>query len=87
MSIKFTVETIDSAYAGRVPWDKARRCEGLSERAAITMFNRLSDWYHDGPGWSGHVRVIGSDDWQYQVMPPCLGERATLARAYHLDDM
>ena len=64
MAIKFTVESLSRPYSGRVPWDKAVRREGLSERAAITMLNRLSRWYSggsDGTWWSGHVRVVGTD--------------------------
>ena len=88
MAIKFTVESLDSPYSGRVPWDKAVRREGLSERAAITLLNRLSGWYSDGTSWSGHVRVVGTDDWTYDVERSWTpGSRSKLVRIYHLDDL
>ena len=90
MAIKFTVESLSRPYSGRVPWDQAQRDEGLSERAAITLLHRLSRWYSDGTSWnwSGHVRVVGTDDWTYGVecgWAP--GSRSKLVRIYHLDDL
>jgi hypothetical protein len=88
MAIKFTVEELRSPYSGRVPWDKAHRHEGLSERGAITMLNRLYSWYHHGTSWSGHVRVVGTDDWVYDVERDWApGSRSKLARMIHLDDL
>ena len=91
MAITYTVESLSRAYAGRVPWDKAVRREGLSERAAITLLNRLSRWYSggsDGTWWSGHVRVVGTDDWTYDVERSWTpGSRSKLVRIYHLDDL
>jgi hypothetical protein len=88
MTITYTVEELSDAYGGRVPWDNARRHEGLSERAAITMLNRLSGWYHHGSSWSGHVRVVGTDDWTYDVERGWApGSRSKLVRIYHLDDL
>ena len=91
MAITYTVESLSRAYAGRGPWDKAQRDEGLSERAAITLLNRLSRWYSggsDGTWWSGHVRVVGTDDWTYDVERGWApGSRSKLVRIYHLDDL
>ncbi|ANS03524.1 hypothetical protein [uncultured Mediterranean phage uvDeep-CGR2-KM21-C338] len=88
MAITYTVESLSRAYAGRVPWDKAQRDEGLSERAAITLRNRLSRLYSDGTSWSGHVRVVGTDDWTYDVERGWApGSRSKLVRIYHLDDL
>ena len=88
MAIKFTVESLSRPYSGRVPWDKAQRDEGLSERAAITLLNRLDRWYSDGTSWSGHVRVVGTDDWTYDVERSWApGSRSKLVRIYHLDDL
>ena len=90
MAITYTVESLDSPYSGRVPWDKAQRDEGLSERAAITLLNRLSRWYSggsDGTWWSGHVRVVGTDDWRYIVERGWApGSRSKLVRIYPLDE-
>ena len=92
MAITYTVESLSRAYSGHVPWDKAQRDEGLSERAAIALLNRVSGWYSGsgsgGTWWSGHVRVVGTDDWTYDVERDWVpGSRSKLVRAYHLDDI
>jgi hypothetical protein len=88
MAITYTVESLDSPYAGHVPWDKAQRHEGLSERAAIALLNRLSGLYRDGRSWSGHVRAVGTDDWTYDVERGWApGSQSKLVRIYHLDDL
>jgi len=38
-------------------------------------------------GYSGHVRIVGIDEWTYMVEPAMPGARATLQRLYHLDDL
>ena len=94
--ITYTVETLDWAYANHIPWGNASRAEGLTERKAISLHNQADRIYHpDANSWSGHVRIVGSDDWIYTVsstawfspVPPVPGERATLQRLYHLDDI
>jgi len=86
--ITYTVETLNSAYGGRIPWDRAGRKEGLNERKAISLYNRAHEWYHpEDNSWSGHVRIVGSDDWTYTIESPMPGERTTLQRLYHLDDL
>ena len=61
----------------------------LSVSQAVKLYNAKHRWYHPqgGDGYSGHVRILGSDRWTYAVEPPSLGERATLSRQYHLDDI
>ena len=85
----YTVESLSSAYGGRVPWDNATREEGLTERQALRRYNDLNRWYHpQGDGsYSGHVRIVGIDEWTYMVEPAMPGARATLQRLYHLDDL
>ena len=87
----YTVEAINRAYGASesIPWGDAVRTEGLTERKAIKLYNDLNRWYHPqgGDGYSGHVRIVGSDDWTYTVEPPAPGERATLQAMYHLDDL
>jgi len=91
-TITYTIETIDQPFSEweGVPWGMAHRhAWGLSERRAIRLYNVLQDWYHpQGPrgGYSGHVRIVGSDDWTYEVEAPTPGERSTLKRLYHLGD-
>ena len=86
--ITYTVETLDWAYANHIPWGNASRAEGRNERGAISLYNKAVRWYHpDANSWSGHVRVVGSDDWIYTVEPPIPGGRSTLQRLYHLDDI
>ena len=91
-NVTYTIEHIDRAFGERegVPWGRAQRVEGLTERKAIKLYNDIDDWYHpEGRygGYSGHVRIVGSDDWAYTVEPPEPGERATLSPLYHLDDL
>jgi len=85
----YTIESLSSAYGGRVPWGNATREEGLTERQAIRRYNDLSRWYHpQGDGsYSGHVRIVGSDEWTYEVGHALPGARSTLQRLYHLDDL
>jgi len=85
----YTIESLSSAYGGRVPWDNAKREEGLTERQAIRRYNDLNRWYHPqgDSGYSGHVRIVGIDEWTYMVEPAMPGARATLQRLYHLDDL
>jgi hypothetical protein len=85
----YTVEILDRPYTGRIPWSDATRTEGLTERTAIFLYQRQSAWLNpEADCWSGHVRIVGSfDGWVYTVVPPMLGERSTLARLYHLDDI
>ena len=82
VKLTYTVETIDRAFGLRegVPWGKARRFEGLTESKAVKAYKEFYRRYHPqgGDGYSGHVRIVGSDDWTYQVNPPLPGERATL---------
>ena len=86
--ITYTVETLDGAYANHIPWWNASRAEGLTERKAIALHNQADRRYHpDENSWSGHVRIVGSDDWTYSVEPPIPGGRSTLQRLYHLDDI
>ena len=86
--ITYTVETLDKPYANHIPWWNANRAEGLTERKAISLYNHKNDWYHpEGGGWSGHVRIVGSDGWTHTVEPPIPGGRSTLQRLYHLDDI
>ena len=85
----YRIESLSSAYGGRVPWDNATREEGLTERQAIRRYNDLSRWYHPdgGASWSGHVRIVGSDEWTYEIRPALPGARSTLQRLNHLDDL
>jgi hypothetical protein len=85
----YTVESLSSPYGGHVPWCDARREEGLTERDSIRRYNELYRWYHpDGNSWAGHVRIVGSDEWTYTVEPPAYpGERSSLKRLHHLDDI
>jgi len=84
----YTVETLDRAYANHIPWQDANRTEGLNERKAISLHNQADRRYHsEANSWSGHVRIVGSDDWTYSVEPPIPGGRSTLQRLYHLDDI
>ncbi len=85
----YRVQSLSSAYGGSVPWDKAGTDYlGKSERNAITKYNRLYKWYHpEQSGWSGHVRIVGDDGWLYQPSFPIPGERSTLERVLHLDDI
>jgi hypothetical protein len=92
--ITYTVEMVNRAFGQReeIPWgaDWVNRFEGLTEQKAIKRYKVEHRWCHpDGPygGYGGHVRIIGSDDWTYTVEPPEPGERATLTRMYHLDDL
>ena len=87
----YTIEHIDRAFGERegVPWGRAQRVEGLTDRQAIKRYRGLYRDYHPqgNGGYSGHVRIVGSDDWTYAVEPPAPGERATLSPLYHLDDL
>ena len=87
----YTIEHIDRAYGASesIPWGDAKRHGGLTERKAIKTYNEYVRWYHPqgSGGYSGHVRIVGSDDWTYTVEPPEPGERATLSPLYHLDDL
>ena len=88
--LTYTVEAINRPYGASqsIPWGEAVRTEGLTERKAIKTYNDLNRWYHPEPNaYSGHVRIVGSDDWTYTVEPPAPGERATLQAMYHLDDL
>jgi hypothetical protein len=94
--LTYTVEAINRPYGASqsIPWGDAVRTEGLTERKAIKTYNDLNRWYHPqgGDAYSGHVRIVGSDDWTYSVEPPTMaaawaGERAILSRLYHLDDL
>jgi hypothetical protein len=88
--LTYTVETVDRAFGLRegIPWGKARRFEGLTESKAVKTYKEFYRRYHPQPNaYSGHVRIVGSDDWTYTVEPPLPGERATLSRMYHLDDI
>lgn len=85
----YAVENLNSAYGGRVPWDNAGRETGLTERQAIRRYLELYRRHHlqnDG-SWSGHVRIVGSDEWTYTVEPAVPGARSTLQRLYHLGDL
>ena len=89
--VTYTVEAIGRPYGAQdsIPWGDAHRVEGLTEQKAVKTFNDYNRWYHPqgGDGYSGHVRIVGSDDWTYTVEPPAPGERATLQAMYHLDDI
>jgi hypothetical protein len=90
--ITYTIESINRPYGAQdsIPWGDAHRAEGLTERKAVRRYNEMVRWYHpDGPngGYSGHVRIVGSDDWTYEVERPPRGQRATLCPMYHLDDL
>ena len=86
--ITYTVETLNRPYAGRIPWGEAIRSNTLTERKAISLHNYYARWYHpEGGGYSGHVRIVGSDDWTYSIEDPMPGERASLTRLYHLEDL
>jgi len=90
--ITYTVEAINRPYGASesIPWGDAIRTEGLTERKAIKSYNEINRWYHPegrNGGYSGHVRIVGSNDWTYAVEPPVPGERATLQAMYHLDDL
>jgi hypothetical protein len=90
VNITYTVEAIGRPYGASesIPWGDAHRTEGLTERSAIKTYNQFNRWYHPEPNaYSGHVRIVGSDDWTYSVEPPEPGERATLSPMYHLDDL
>jgi hypothetical protein len=90
-AVTYTVEAIGRPYGARerIPWADAGRVEELTEAKAIKIFHDYYRWYHPqgGDGYSGHVRILGSDRWTYTVEPPSPGERATLSREYHLDDL
>ena len=85
----YTVEILARPYAGRSPWADATQDNGLSERQAITRYTQGLKWFNPegSSSWSGHVRIVGSDGWVYTVESPRPGERSTLARLYHLDDI
>ena len=88
--LTYTVETVDRAFGlgEGIPWGKARRFEGLTESKAVKTYKEFYRWYHpETNAYSGHVRIVGSDDWTYTVEPPSPGERSTLSRMYHLDDI
>ena len=86
--ITYIVETVDGAHINHVPWWDANRAEGLNERKAVARHNQADRRYHpEGGGWSGHVRIVGSDGWTHTVEPPSPGGRSTLQRLYHLDDL
>ena len=92
--LTYTVEAINRPYGAQdsIPWGDAVRTEGLTEREAIKMYNEVNRAHRfqlpqGGDGYSGHVRIVGSDDWTYTVEPPAPGERATLQAMYHLDDL
>ena len=88
----YTVEAINRPYGASqsIPWGDSHRTEGLTAAKAIKTYNEVNRWYHpDGlsGGYSGHVRIVGSDNWTYSVEPPEPGQRATLSPQYHLDDL
>ena len=86
----YTIEAINRPYGASeiIPWGDAIRTEGLTEQKAIRLYNKIHRWYHpETNAYSGHVRIVGSDDWTYTVEPPSPGERSTLSRMYHLDDI
>jgi len=90
--VTYTVEAINRPYGAQesIPWGDAVRTEGLTALQAVKTYNWWNRHYHpDGRygGYSGHVRIVGSDDWTYTVEPPEPGERATLQAMYHLDDL
>jgi len=84
----YTVETLDDPYSGMIPWEDASRVTGLDERKAIKLLIEADRFYcPEGGGWSGHARIVGSDNWEYRIDPLILpGERSTLQRLFHLDD-
>jgi hypothetical protein len=89
-AVTYTVEAIGRPYGARerIPWGDAGRVEELTETKAIRIYNDYYRWYHpETNAYSGHVRIIGSDRWTYTIEPPSPGERATLSREYHLDDL
>jgi hypothetical protein len=61
----YTVEAISRPYGASesIPWGDAVRTPGLTAAAAIKTYNELNRWYHPqgGDGYSGHVRIVGSD--------------------------
>lgn len=88
--ITYTVEAIGRPCGASqsIPWGDAVRTEGLTELQAIKLYRDYCRWYHPEPdAWSGHARIVGSDNWSYTVEPPEPGERATLSPLYHLDDI
>ena len=90
--LTYTVEALGRPFGAQesIPWGNAQRIEGLTAGKAIKSFNDFNRWYHpDGRygAYSGHVRIVGSDNWTYTVEPPEPGERATLSPMYHLDDL
>jgi hypothetical protein len=90
VKLTYTVEAIGRPYGASesIPWGDAKRHEGLTERKAIKCYNDYWHWYHpDSNSYSGHVRIVGTDDWTYEVEPPTPGERSTLVPVYHLDDL
>ena len=88
-NVTYTVEIVSRAFGtqDRIPWHRAKRYDGLNASEAIRQYNRASRDFTYGNSWSGHVRIVGSDDWTYTVAPPMPGERSTLGRLYHLDDI
>jgi len=79
--LTYTVEAINRPYSttDRIPWEKAVRIEGLTERKAIKTYHSIHRSYHPEPNASsGDVRIVGSDNWTYMVEPSAPGERATL---------
>jgi hypothetical protein len=88
-NVTYTVQVISSPFgpADQIPWDQANWDDGLSVSKAIRVYNETRRWYNHGNSWSGHVRIVGSDDWTYTVAPPMPGARSTLSRLYHLDDL
>jgi hypothetical protein len=89
-STTYTVEAINSAFTGRVPWGDSGTVvhDGLTQHQAIKLYKGYyRDYNPQSGGWCGHVRIVGSDNWTYQVQSPEPGERASLSRLYHLDDI
>jgi len=85
---RYTVENLDMAYGGRPPWGRADREVGLTELQAIKRANELNRVYHrEQNSWSGHVRIVGDDGWVYDKELGAYGQRATLRRVVHLDDI
>jgi hypothetical protein len=87
--VTYTVQVISRPFGPSeiIPWDKGSNWDGLSASKAIRVYNEKWRRYNHGSGWSGHVRIVGSDDWIYGIDGPMPGERASLARLYHLDDI
>jgi len=86
MTTYYTVENLNRAHAGSIPWNKSRIAyNGQSIRTAIRKFRHLDRIYHPEPhGWSGHVRLIATIDEEDWLAIPT--DATTLEMICRLDD-